>query len=185
MKRYNTKDIVLAALLTALSMLITFSPFRLPLPSPFSVTLASHVPTMVALFINPTVTLFTVIGSVLGFAVTAADPIIVPLRAATHIVFALVGRYCITHKLIKNDIANYIAVIILTSLLHAAAEAGVVALMTPIIAPEKMTSTILTVTFVGTLFHHYVDAIITVPIVISLRKGGLIRGIAKKEKAAA
>lgn len=177
MKKYNTKDIVLAALLTALSMIITFSPLRLPFPPPFSVTLGSHVPTMVALFINPTVTLFTVIGSVIGFAVTAADPIIVPLRAATHILFALVGRYLIMHRFIKNDIVNYIVVIVVTSLIHALSESLVVMLVTPIIAPEKMTSTIVTLTFVGTIFHHYVDALITVPVVLSLRRGGLIGGI--------
>lgn len=174
MRKYQTKDVVLGALLTALSLIITFSPFKLPVPAPFSVTLGSHVPTMIALFINPAVTLFTVIGSCIGFIMATPDPIIIPARAAMHIIFALVGRAIINHKVLKNDIANLIFVIVLTSVIHAGSEAIVVYILTPVFAPAKMNDTLVWFTFIGTVFHHYVDTLITVPVAIALQKSGFI-----------
>jgi len=176
MNRYKTKDIVLSALLTALSLIITFSPFKVVI-GPFSMTLGSHVPTMVALFINPVVALFTVVGSCVGFLIALPGNFIVPLRAATHIIFALVGRYMIMNKLVKNNIANVIIAVILTGILHAVAEGIVVGVLTPIMLPdnEKALSALVWTTIIGTIIHHMVDACVTVPVVIALLKAKVIR----------
>lgn len=180
MNKYKTKDIVLSALLTALSLIITFSPFKVVI-GPFSMTLGSHVPTMVALFINPVVTLFTVIGSCVGFLFALPGNFIVPLRAATHIIFALVGRYLITHKLIKNNIANLVFVVVLTGILHAVAEGIVVGVLTPIMLPNNETAltTLVWTTIIGTIIHHLVDACVTIPVVIALLKAKVIHNFTK------
>lgn len=181
-KTIKTQDIVLAALLTALSLLITFSPFKLPVPQPFSVTLGSHVPTMIALFINPIVAVFTVIGSCIGFAVTTGNPIIVA-RAGVHIIFALAGWY-----MVKNKGMNIFLAIIVTSILHAGAEAVVVYFATPFVFSEKasMVNGLTWTAFIGTLFHHYVDTAITAPILYALVRARLIKdtGIRWKTKKA-
>lgn len=176
-KNNTTKNVVMAALLTAISMLITFSPLKVPLPPPFTVTIGSHVATFIAMFINPWVTIFTVIGSCLGFllVIPAPNNIIVMTRAAMHIIFALLGLWMIQKKNI-----NIFIVIIITSIIHAGSEALVVYGMTPLIIPANITSekpiTLLTwTTFIGTLFHHYVDTIITVPILYALNKARLVK----------
>lgn len=167
----KTKDIVLAALLTALSVLITFSPLKLPMPAPFSVTLGSHVPTLLALFISPAVAVLTVIGSCVGFWVSTGNIIIV-LRAAMHVLFSLVGWYMISKKG-----WNIFLAIIVTSLLHAGAEALVVYFLTPLIFSDKAAAvnTLTVMAFVGTVFHHFVDCAITAPVLYALTKARLVR----------
>jgi niacin transporter len=167
----KTKNIVMAALLTALSMLITFSPFKLPVPPPFSVTLGSHVPTMIAAFINPWVTIFTVLGSCLGFWMSTGNPVIV-IRAASHALFAILGVY-----MIKNKGFNIFLVIIATSLAHAVAEGVIAMLLTPILLPNNAAaaSVLGWTAGIGTLFHHYVDCAITAPILYALSKAKLVK----------
>ncbi len=166
-KKFAIKDLTLAAMLTALSMLITFSPVKLVIP-PFTATLGSHVPTMIALFINPFVTLLTVIGSCIGFAIVTANPIVV-LRAASHIVFALVGAY-----MIKNKRINIFFVIVVTGLIHATGEMLIVYFLTPIFAPDAAVMTVTYIAFFGTLIQHGIDAAITAPILSVLKQAKLI-----------
>ncbi|MCX7714439.1 MAG: ECF transporter S component [Clostridia bacterium] len=166
----KTKNTISAALLTALSMLIAFSPVKLPVPPPFSVTLASHVPTMLAVFINPWVALFSVVGSCLGFWLLTSNIIIV-IRAASHILFALAGAY-----MLKKGKVNIFAVIVATSLIHAAAEGLIVYILTPLVFPDKGAAALALgyTAAIGTLFHHYVDCAITAPILYALSRAKLI-----------
>lgn len=170
-KTIKTQDLVLAALLTALSMLITFSPFKIPLPQPFSVTLGSHVPTMLAIFINPIVAAFTVLGSCIGFWFSTGNVIIV-IRAGLHLLFALGGWY-----MIKKMNLNIFVVIAVTSLLHAGAEAIIVYALTPIIFTNNSVAigALTWTAFIGTLFHHFVDTAITVPVLYALVRAHLVK----------
>lgn len=166
MNSNKIKNLVSGALLTALSLLITFLPFKIVI-GPFSMTPASHVPTMISMFINPWVALFTVIGSCIGFL--TLNPVVV-LRAATHIVFALAGMYMINKKNV-----NIFAVIVITSILHALAEGLVVYLFTPLFLPDTaVTPALVGIAVGGTLIHHYVDTVITVPVLYALTKAKLI-----------
>ncbi len=178
-RKTKTSDIVLAAMLTAISMLITFLPFKLVV-GPFSVTPGSHVPTMIAAFINPTVAILTVVGSCIGFFISTGNILIV-IRAATHIVFALLGLFMIRHRVLKNYALNLILIVVITSLIHAGLEAIVVGWLTPLIAPEKMTDTIVVFTFSVTIFHHLVDSLVTLPVVATLSKAGFVRLRSQKE----
>lgn len=167
-----TKNMVMAAILTALSLLITYSPVKLVLPA-FSLTLGSHVPTMLAMFISPWVTIMTIIGSCIGFffVIPAPNNLIVVARAALHIIFALSGYY-----MVKSKKVNIFVIIVVTALLHAAAEGLAVYLMTPIILPENASASLglAEVAFVGTVVHHFIDCAITAPVLAALMKAKMI-----------
>ena len=82
--------ITLTALLTALAIVIPMvMPAKIIIP-PASYTLASHVPIFLAMFISPLMTLIVILGSTFGFLV-AGYPIVIVLRALSHLFFGLVG----------------------------------------------------------------------------------------------
>ena len=166
----KTKELALAAILTALSVLITYSPLKLVLPF-FTLTLGAHVPTMLAMFVSPWVTIMTVIGSCLGFFLTIPAPnsIIVVTRAAMHLIFAFAGI-----AMLKKHY-NIILVIVITAILHALAEGLVVYILTPIILDNTAAAiTAGGIAALGTLVHHIIDTAITAPILLSLTKAKII-----------
>ncbi len=166
----RTKELTLAAILTALSILITYSPIKLVLPF-FTLTIGAHVPTLLAMFISPWVTLMTVIGSCIGFFMVFSVPssIIVVTRAATHLAFALTG-----YKMLKGDF-NILLTVIFTALLHAVTEGVAAYILTPIVLDgEQAALTAGGIAFVGTAVHHLIDCAITSPIAAALGRGKII-----------
>ncbi|MBQ7975895.1 MAG: hypothetical protein IJ300_09455 [Clostridia bacterium] len=166
----KTREMVLAAILTALSILITYSPVKLQLPF-FTLTVGSHTPTLLAMLISPWVVVMTVIGSCIGFFMTIPAPnsIIVVLRAATHLIFALAG--C---KMIKDKKLNIYLIILITGVLHALAEGIVVFGLTPIILPGEAAIPAAVIAISGTFVHHLLDCAITAPIAIALGRAKII-----------
>lgn len=167
----KTKELALASILTALSVLITYSPLKLVLPF-FTLTLGAHVPTMLAIFVGPWVTVMTIIGSCVGFLLTIPAPnsIIVVVRAATHIIFAFAGIYMLK----KNY--NIFLIIIVTAILHSLAEGIVVYVLTPIIL-DSTTAALAAggIATLGTMLHHAIDSAIAAPILIALTKAKIIK----------
>lgn len=95
----RARDLVYGALLTALSLVIPLAfgnYLRIYLP-PFSATLASHVPAMLAMLISPAAAVLVGLGSALGFLV-AMGPVIAA-RAAVHAFFGLAGALLIRRGL--------------------------------------------------------------------------------------
>ena len=166
----RTKELVLAAILTAFSILITYSPVKLVLPA-FTLTLASHVSTLLAMLISPWVAIMTVIGSCIGFAMTIPAPnsIIVIARAASHIIFALVGI-----KMISQGNLNIILVVLITGVLHALAEGIAVLALTPIILPGEAAAAAAIIAVSGTFVHHLIDCAICAPIALALGRAKII-----------
>lgn len=166
----RTRELVLAAILTAFSILITYSPVKLVLPA-FTLTLASHVATLLAMLISPWVTVMTIIGSCLGFAMTIPAPnsIIVIARAASHIIFALVGI-----KLLNSGKINIFLIVLITGLLHALSEGLAVFILTPIIIPGEAAVAAAGIAFCGTLLHHAIDCAICAPIALALGRAKVI-----------
>ena len=80
------RNLTITALLMALAIMI---PIMIVIP-PASYTLASHVPIFLAMFLSRKMAACVVIGSTLGFFV-AGFPIVIVMRAASHIIFALMG----------------------------------------------------------------------------------------------
>jgi niacin transporter len=79
-----------AALLCAIGIVIPlFSPIKIVM-EPASYTLASHVAIMIAMFISPATAVIVSLGTTAGFFL-AGFPLVIVLRAATHVVFSLCG----------------------------------------------------------------------------------------------
>lgn len=166
----RTKELVLAAILTAFSILITYSPVKLFLPA-FTLTLASHVSTLLAMLISPWVAIMTVVGSCIGFAmaIPAPNSIIVIARAASHIIFALAGI-----KMISTGKFNIALVVLITGVLHALAEGIAVLALTPIILPGEAAVAAAAIAVLGTFVHHFIDCAICAPIALALGRAKII-----------
>lgn len=155
-KRISTKDIVVSALLIAVGILIpmifTGPPFRIVV-GPYSATLMAHVPVILAMFISPQTAAFTAVGTTIGFLFTA--PLIVAVRAASHIVFAITGAVLIKKKI------SAVPLCLITGIIHAVLEGLTVLIFYAggFSVPNEGYSAFLMViiTIAGTLVHHIVD----------------------------
>ncbi|MFA9424261.1 MAG: hypothetical protein ACERLG_11830 [Sedimentibacter sp.] len=86
----NLNSMIISALLCAIGIVIPIiSPLKITL-EPASFTLASHVAIFIAMFISPLTAIFVSVGTTVGFLM-AGFPIVVVMRAASHIVFAFTG----------------------------------------------------------------------------------------------
>ncbi len=156
---FKTKDMVISALLIAIGILIpmifTGLPFRIVV-GPYSATIMAHVPVIIAMFISPVTAILTALGTTIGFFFTA--PIVVAVRAASHIVFAILGAF-----LIKKGM-RAIPLCLITGIVHAILEGIVVmifftgGLSTP--QDGYSISALVWITIIGTLAHHIIDFII-------------------------
>ena len=95
------QSMVIAALLCAIGIVIPKKKKKIVL-EPASFTLASHVPIFIALFISPLVALSVSIGTTIGFLL-AGFPIVVVLRALSHVLFAMIGAF-ILKKIIPKKL---------------------------------------------------------------------------------
>jgi niacin transporter len=155
----NTKNLVTGALLTALSIIIpvSFGAYLKIYIPPFSATLASHVPTMLAFLISPTVAVMVGLGSALGFLIML--PPVIAARATIHAIFGLVGAL-----LVKRGL-SFEKALILTAPIHAIGEAIVV------IPFGFNLYTALVVVGIGTLIHHFLDSAISVVLAKTVLSG--------------
>ncbi len=168
-KKDYIKHIVIAGILTAFSLIIPMLPFKLPLPQPFSVTFAAHVPTLLAMFFSPWVAACTVVGSTVGFLISVGP--IVAIRAASHIIFALAGAFMLRKKV------NPYLVFAVCALLHGLGEAASVYLFGPMCGFAESTSLsyLFGTVFGITIFHHAVDCVITVILIAALEKAKFMK----------
>lgn len=171
-KTFNTKNIVITALLIAFGIIIptAFGFLRVILPPAFTATLTAHVPIFVAMFISPMSALFTAIGTAIGFQFSGLDMVVV-VRAASHVLFAAAGAY-----MIKKNVSVVFTGLV-TAILHALLEALVVyAFLVLGWTQAKEGTTFETIAFyvtgIGTLIHHIIDYVIAILIVKALAKTG-------------
>ena len=100
----------LTALLTAIAIFIPIAmPLKLVIP-PASYTLGSHVAIFIAMFINPWMAIFVVLGSSYGFFISGAYPLVIVFRALSHILFATLGAFFLQKhpKTLENRKASWI-----------------------------------------------------------------------------
>lgn len=156
----NLKKMVISSLLIAMSIIIpvVFGPFLKVYIPPFSATLASHVPMFIAMFLGPFEAAVVGIGSVIGFLFAIPDPI-VAMRAASHIVVGYIGAKMIMKKI------SYGKVVAFTAPIHGILEGLIVLIFTSNIVLS------IVVTGIGTIIHHVIDGIISLPIIKIIQKG--------------
>lgn len=126
MKRENSLlSTIISALLCAIGIVIPMFAPKIVL-EPASFTLASHVPIFIALFISPPVAVAVSLGCAAGFFF-AGFPLVVVLRAVSHLAFAAAGSLLL--KKYPRAMATSVRAAgfgLLLALLHAAAEVTVV-----------------------------------------------------------
>ncbi len=154
MNRVKIRNMTLAALLTALTIIIpiVFTPLRVNL-GPYTATITAHVPVIIAMFISAPVAAFVAICSGIGFFISSTP--IVAIRALTHVFFAFAGA-----KMISSKKINIFVTVGVTALIHAIAETLVVYIgcITGFTQTNDAGLLFFTaVTFGGTLAHHCVD----------------------------
>lgn len=160
----NNKLLVMtvAALLSAIGILIPMYAPKIMI-EPASYTLASHVPIFIAMFISPYVAIAVAIISSFGFLI-AGFPIVIVLRALSHIVFATVGGFILKKngKLLSTS-KGAILFGLFVSLIHAVFEVGVVTFfywgsgMTSAYYDKGYLVTVIGLVGVGTIIHSMID----------------------------
>lgn len=171
--KLTTKDMVVSALLIAIGILIpmifTGPPFRIVV-GPYSATLMSHVPVIIAMFISPWAAVFTAVGTTIGFFFTA--PLVIAVRAASHIVFAIMGAY-----MIKREI-NLVTTLVSTGIVHALFEGVVVLIFFTSGASQNLSGyadmAMMWITVGGTFAHHIIDFIIAIAVGTALARARMI-----------
>jgi len=170
--KLKTKDLVISALLIALGILIpmifTGPPFKIVV-GPYSATLMAHVPVIIAMFISPWTAVFTAIGTTIGFFITT--PLIVAIRAASHIAFAIVGAYMIKKRI------NLTLICGTTGIIHGIFEGIVVMIFFATGAKVDANYSTMAMTWItvfGTIAHHIVDYIIAVVVATALAKAHMM-----------
>ncbi|NLZ81074.1 MAG: hypothetical protein GX913_04640 [Clostridiales bacterium] len=169
MKRENDKlqTMVIAALLSAIGIIIPmFAPKFLLEPASF--TLASHVPVFIAIFISPltaiSVALITTIGFLFG-----GYPIVIVLRALTHVVFATVASFVLKkYGTILLSTKSSLLFNFLIGILHAVCEVIVVTFfylgsgMTSAYYEKGYILSVVVLVGIGTVIHSMIDYTIAV-----------------------
>ncbi len=122
---YKVKTMVIAALLCGIGIVIPMFMPKVVL-GPMSFTLASHVPVFLAIFISPAVAAVVAVVTSLGF-LFAGFPIVIVLRAFSHLVFVLVGALMIKkYRETLCTVGGTLGLGLITGLIHAVSEVVVV-----------------------------------------------------------
>lgn len=120
----NTKEITITAVLVAFSIVITtFVPTVQVIPGYVTITIGIHTPILLAMFISPFAAAFTSLGALLGFFLKGlgGQPALM-LRAASHIIFAIIGSLLVKRGLKPNSAKNLIILNFVVALIHAIGE---------------------------------------------------------------
>ena len=127
LKTGKVQRLTISALLIAVGILIPmFSPVRFMM-EPVSFTLGSHVAIFIAMFISPSVAVAVALGTTFGFFI-GGFPIIIVMRALSHVLFALVGALILKKypTIVKSPVKSQIFSLGI-GIIHGAAEVAVVA----------------------------------------------------------
>lgn len=160
----KVKTMTIAGLLSALGILIPMIAPRFML-EPASYTLASHVPIYIAMFISLPVAVFVAIVTGIGFFI--GFPLVVALRAFSHIFFVVIGAYVLSKNknILNNKVSAFLFVFII-SLIHAVSEVIVVSLfylggdVSEIYYEKGYFFSVIVLVGIGTLIHSMLDFII-------------------------
>lgn len=162
----KVKTMTVAGLLSALGILIPMIAPRI-LIEPASFTLASHVPIYIAMFISLPVAIFVAIVTGIGFFI--GFPLVVALRAFSHIIFVVIGAYTLSlnKNILKNKASAFLFGFII-SFIHAVSEVIVVSLfyfggnISDTYYEQGFLISVVVLVGVGTLVHSMLDFLIAI-----------------------
>ncbi|ABX42640.1 hypothetical protein [Lachnoclostridium phytofermentans] len=163
----QTQTLTISALLCAIGIAIPLFAPKIVL-EPASFTLASHVPIFIAMFISPIVAISVALITSMGF-LFAGFPLIVVLRALTHLVFATIGAIILKNNsniLHKKSSTTLFAFLI--SVVHAVCEVIVVtffywgASVSDLYYEKGYLLSVIGLIGLGTIIHSMIDFSISV-----------------------
>lgn len=179
MKTLKLKQMVVASLLCAISIIIpVFSPFKIII-EPASFTLGSHVAIFIAMFISPFTAISVSLGSALGFFL-AGFPIVIVFRAVTHIIFSTLGAlYLAKNKDIISSTFKIQLFSFFIGVIHAVCEVSVVTLfyfgnMSRNSTTNSFLYSVIVLVGFGTLIHSMIDFTIALVIWKTISKNNTI-----------
>jgi len=170
------KKLAIAGMLVAVGILVPmFSPIRV-LIEPASFTLASHAVIFIAMFISPLMAVAVAVGTTIGFQL-GGFPLIIVLRAATHVVFAFLGSYYL-HRVAAKPLSFVSARVFsfVVGLIHAVGEVVVVSVfffggnINPMSLEQGFFTSVLLLIGVGSVIHSMVDFEIARLVVLPLKR---------------
>jgi len=174
------KKLTLTGVLIAIGLIIPmFSPVKIIL-EPASFTLASHVAIFIAMFISPAMAVAVALGTAIGFFI-GGFPVIIVLRASTHIIFALIGSMFI-HKLSEKKLPELHLRIFsfLIAITHALGELSIVSIfyfggnINTTYTEQGFLTSVLLLVGLGTVIHIMVDFEIARLVLLPLKKSNKI-----------
>ncbi len=156
-------SMLISALLCSIGIVIPIiSPIKITM-EPASFTLASHVAIFIAMFISPLTAAFVALGTSVGFLM-AGFPLVVVLRATSHIIFAFVGAlYLKKFPNTLNSIKHSQLYSFVIGLIHALCEVAVVSVfyfgnnMSSGYYAKGFVVSVILLVGVGTTVHSMVD----------------------------
>ena len=188
MKANHVLKLSFTGLLVAVGIIIPmFSPVKIIL-EPASFTLASHVAIFVAMSVSPGITIAVVAGTTIGF-LFGGFPIVVVIRAASHLVFSFLGSMyllknpAITHKSTTRRLFSlFIAVV------HAIFEILVVSifyfggLVSDAYYQSSYFMSVFLLVGIGTIIHSMVDYEIAYIIILTLGNNKIMKALSAHDK---
>lgn len=143
----------MAALFAGLAMVVplAFGGFLTIVIPPFTATVASHVPVMLAMAVSPFVAFMAGLGSAVGFFLRLGQPV-VAARAAVHALVGVSGAL-----LVRRGWSLALALLVVLPV-HALGEALVVLPFGWSLAKAGL------VVGVGTALHHLIDSVLTMAV---------------------
>ncbi len=179
----------LAAVLCAIGIIIPmFMPLKIVIP-PASFTFASHVPIFIAMFISPVTALSVSVITTGGF-LFGGFPIVIVVRAATHVIFAFAGALFLRNRRqILQSIPKAALFAFVISIIHGACE---VIAVTPFFVTGSLKEafysqgylmSVLGLVGAGTVLHSMVDFFIAALIWKPLSKMKSLKGLEAENTA--
>ncbi len=161
-QRNKIQLMTLSALLSAIGIIIPMFAPRIVL-EPASFTLASHVPIFIAMFISPYAAIAVALISGFGFLI-AGFPIVIVLRAFSHILFATIGAYMLKKNgKLLSSLKSTVLFGLFVSVIHAVFEVGVVTFfywgngMTSVYYEKGYLLSVIGLVGLGTIVHSMID----------------------------
>ena len=160
----KVKTLTVAALLCAIGIMIPMFAPKIYI-EPASFTLGSHVAIFIAMFISPPVAIAVALITSFGFLM-AAFPIIVVLRALSHLIFVSLGSFYL--KKYGNTLLSMKSTVpfaIIISVIHAIAEVTVSSFFYwsgELANPGSYLITVILLVGLGTIIHSLIDFSIAV-----------------------
>lgn len=163
MQTKSVHRLTVSALLIAIGIMIPIvSPVKIIL-EPASFTLGSHVAIFIALFISPAIAVFVALGTAIGFMISGF-PLVVALRALTHVIFAMVGAFWVQKhpNMLGNPLKTQLFSFFI-GVVHALAEVAVVSFfyfggnVTDTYYNQGFIQSVFFMVGIGTIVHSMVD----------------------------